>query len=236
MSIKIFDAKLSDVIQTKRVNAGSERCGIGFLNYDFRAVYSNRERPAHPGAGVYGIEFEPPGEQARLIYVGLYRGKRTSPLQGNAARDRWWTHAGSFTMRGSKIHIAPRTASYLRENFPKTHPFFCLSEKIEQLQIDAGNGAGLNRVLFAERHWAFFGQAQPEEILERFRISYVRISEADSDQMSNVAVRVSQIENALKLEFKPACNDETKSIEPTKFVKLSEFTEAARCRLSNIVW
>jgi hypothetical protein len=213
-------------------------CGVPFLDLRFAARhYVPPEELCGPG--IYGVFFGLPGKVRRLVYVGSYRGRKANPFSGNVAADRWWTHAASLTMRGDRISIARRTATWAAGLRP-SHAFQALARK-PALRRDRGCSAGLNRVIFAHDNWRHFKSACPRNLLNMFEIIYLRVapSAAATGCATSMALGVRRkmnrlsrwlrcVETTLIKELRPVCNYQIASCCGSRDVDANGFVRSTR--------
>ena len=226
MVTQSFNAR--EVLHAQPLTRVPTASGISFFNVSITARHAPELSPALVGSGVYGL-FQRRSEDtsADLIYIGKYQGHRDQPFAGNVAQQRWWTHIASVTARGDRMSISRRTAQYLKTQH-------CLGADIKsfrELAVDAtqnevlfqdrGCVAGLNRILFALRHWDQFRPESNPDLLAPFFFHYVRLVpqstvtavQAIQKQSSVKALRslISQAENALIQQLNPPCNHQAQA-------------------------
>jgi hypothetical protein len=90
------------------------------------------------------------------------------------------------------------------------HDFQRLVRHIESVVEDRGNGAGLNRVLFAREHWDRSGKATHHTVLNGFSVVYLRLRQSPSIDIGQVRKIVEGVEAKVKDQLQPICNSETK--------------------------
>lgn len=206
--IHISRFSLADVLSASAVDADQLPTGIPFLNIRFRAKTNGMDAESLAGPGIYALSYKSSDSAGLtgIIYVGKYLGLRHNPFSGNVAKLRWWTHAGAFTMRGHKLHVARNTVAMLARELPtRAHAFIRFLEPSADIFKDRGNQAGLNRVRFALSNWERFGRASPANVLNDFSVTYLRLSVS---RLSRPEVRraVSQAEVLLIDELQPIGN------------------------------
>jgi len=125
---------------------------------------------------------------------------------------RWWTHLGAITARGHKMHIAPSSLKSLRARLDPQHPMltgFLASNDFPTLHKDDGNLSPLRRLLFAAGLSDSFlaSNADPLQVLSRFRFVYVRCSEM-SNGMNQESLKhhIERAEKELIARLAPLCN------------------------------
>jgi len=173
--------------------------------------------------GVKAIQFTGPGIYAyffdnSLIYIGKFRGiNAKTPFSGNILRARWDKHLGAFTMRGRKVSVNQNVLNNIQGidvDAPNGEFWDDLrNADAVTLTTDRGMVASWNRVCFAGKFWSSFskleGTQTDRETLARFRVSYVKVPQAEPVRaMAPSAIRkaVSCAETALINEFQPCCN------------------------------
>jgi len=218
--------RLDELLTVSSVPEGKRPTRVPFLNlrFDAKPLVSTN---ALCGPGVYGLSFTRAESDNHpvIIYVGKYLGEAANSFSGNVARLRWWTHAGSFTMRGHRIHIAPRTIAALTDRLSGCHhEFQSLCGPDADVVTDRGNMAGLNRALFALSHWDRFGTASPQDILGGFGVSYLRVARTE---LPTNALRdaISRAEATLIAEMRPIGNG---GITVARSVTEAEFEQRSR--------
>lgn len=236
VSVDIISMPLAHVVEATRVDS-SRPTRASFLNLRFKARRSS-ERTVLAGPGIYGITYrfrakEP--MQAGLIYVGMYRGTRGNPFGGDVVRTRWWAHAASFTMRGYRVHIAQATVQTLASQLGMgRHDFGELLGLHADVTKDRGNGAGLNRVLFALKHWNEFSRASAEEVLNRFEVIYARLRpEGIGLSETVIRSRLRLVEDCLKEKLRPICNSEIEWNPKAPLATAAAFRESALAELKS---
>jgi hypothetical protein len=157
-----------DVIEIEELGEG--RAGVRFLNWKVQAKpFALRKADgddSYKGAGIYAIGFD-----NHLIYIGSYLGSggQVADFSGDVVRDRWWAHIGAITARGSKVHIAKRSLTSLKQELGVSHVMvdgFTKATNPQLLHKDAGDLAPLRRLRFAAQRSQDFFRA----------VSIVRIS------------------------------------------------------------
>lgn len=189
------------------------RAGVWFLNWNIKAKPITERLITSAvvtvGAGLYGLYFDD-----QLIYIGSYLGN--DPLGANFSGDvvssRWWTHIGSITARGDRLHVAPTSLRALRHRLLDHHVMtagFLSATDPQMLHRDAGNLAPLRRLLFAARHHDVFltQNVSSLEVLARFKFVYVRIENMPQGMnASSLKTHIETAEKGLIKRFSPICN------------------------------
>ncbi len=189
------------------------RAGVWFLNWDIRAKSMSHRPVATPeawgGAGLYGLCLD-----GQLIYVGSYLGNaKQGANQGeDVLAQRWWTHIGAITARGSRVHVAAQSLQKLRQSLAAEHPLLHGLQQAQDLALlsrDAGNLCPLRRLLFAARHAEVFLSAdtQPDALLSRFEFIYHRAERVPADLSASAwADFILAQEQSLIAAWAPECN------------------------------
>jgi hypothetical protein len=261
--VKWFNAKhvFSDTI----IPIG--KCGIRFLDWRCyvrpakhlgeRRIFANDLE----GPGIYGLCFRENLDNLnwKLIYIGHYLGKRTgkkpgiNPFGKNVARDRWWTHIASVTMRGHRISIDPTVLSnFIATHFPGKKSFILdlmigpLHNQKSCLSVKNGCVTSEKRLAFAFKYKALFLTTNPANILDHFCFFYVRCDVAPFVPISGkrdkkIRAEIKKTETDLIKILRPECNDgvndpgnyDCESASKIVEKKLIEF-EAGEYELSDI--
>jgi hypothetical protein len=189
------------------------RAGVSFLNWKIDPLPLGHRPGADAkdfvGCGLYGICFDD-----RLIYLGSYLGtnRNGSNFEGDVVSQRWWTHIGAITSRGHKLHIAKFTINKLREKLTETHSMvigFSSNNDHKLLHKDNGNLGPIRRLLFAANQCQDFlnSNADPREVLKRFKFTYVRINTTPSKDTSELLkAHIEHAEKSLIKSLAPVCN------------------------------
>ena len=200
----------NEILDISVSNAG--RAGVSFLNWRIAPSPLTQRKETvteFAGAGLYALCFD-----NELIYLGSYLGVKSSTglNTGNVVGSRWWTHVGSITGRGHKVHVARQSVASLADEFGQDHPMvigFTSASTPDLLHKDAGCLAPLRRLRFAADRWDEFGKddGQPEAVLKRFTFIYARVN-VPSDCMDSTATRTEIVnrERGLIEELAPPCN------------------------------
>lgn len=201
----------SDVLSIEELPTG--RAGVCHLNWEVSPIAMTKRNPDDPkfyyGAGIYALCLDD-----NLIYIGSYLGSGDlgASLNGDVVRDRWWTHIGSITGRGSRVHIAPATLEALRKTLEADHPMLKGlddAKDISELHKDNGNLAPLRRLLFAAKVFneSFEGRVNVDETLGRFKFVYVRFEDnplgIDGFSLKRI---IESVEKRLVSSLCPPCN------------------------------
>lgn len=206
----VSDFAANEILDVSVLDTG--RAGVNFLNWRIApSLSTQRKRTAaeFSGAGLYALCFD-----NDLVYLGSYLGvKGSAGLEtGNIVGSRWWTHVGSITGRGHKVHVARQSVASLADEFGQDHPMvigFTSAMTPDLLHKDAGCLAPLRRLRFAAERWDEFGRdgVQPDAILKRFTFIYARVSLA-SDRTDSAAIRTEIVNRERRLieELAPPCN------------------------------
>lgn len=189
------------------------RAGVSFLNWKIDPL-PLAQRPCSDannfaGCGLYGICFDD-----QLIYIGSYLGtnRNGSNFEGDVVSQRWWTHIGAITSRGHKLHIAKSAIKKLRDKLTETHPMvigFSSNNDHELLHKDNGNLGPIRRLLYAANHGQTFlnPNADPCEVLKRFKFTYVRLSPTTTNLTSaSIKAHIEDAEKSLIKSWAPVCN------------------------------
>ena len=232
--------KATDVLDVKADQAG--RAGVWFLNWKIKAkAIQDRSDPSpevYAGAGLYGLCFN-----NELIYIGSFLGndKGGANFSGDVVALRWWTHIGSITARGHRVHIARRSLIGLQGIFGVNHVmvagFQSATVNTQLLHKDQGNLAPKRRLAFAGQLSHVFHDpiADPLDVLSGFTFVYERIA-AMPDGMNSKSLK-SHIESAEKKliqRLAPKCNSTHLSanlIEPVQ-VSCSDVPDLLRNALA----
>jgi hypothetical protein len=212
-----------DVIEIEELGEG--RAGVRFLNWKVQAKpFALRKADgddSYKGAGIYAIGFD-----NHLIYIGSYlgRGGQVADFSGDVVRDRWWAHIGAITARGSKVHIAKRSLTSLKQELGVSHVMvdgFAKATNPQLLHKDAGDLAPLRRLRFAaQRSQDFFSsRVNCMDILKRFHFVYVRFDEFEKNENpSSLKDRIESTEIRLIERLAPICNAKhvTPNMEPVR--------------------
>jgi hypothetical protein len=198
------------------------RSSVSFLNWKFRP------KLRICGAGVYALFYK-----SQLAYVGSYRGKKSSPFGGNVAKDRWWTHLASLTMRGHRISMRES----MREDIPietLNSTFQCvLKNPPKALHKPVGCVTSKNRILFANRFWEDFQRENHSSVIAEFYFSYARYTSNIFKSTNHLRDSIAKVEEQLIDELKPPCNDETTWGTPWPTLNRDESEQYLRESLEN---
>ena len=219
----IIQINAVDVIEIEELGEG--RAGVRFLNWKVQAKpFALRKVDgvdSYKGAGIYAIGFD-----NHLIYIGSYLGSggQVADFSGDVVRDRWWAHIGAITARGSKVHIAKRSLTSLRQELGVSHVMvdgFAKATNPQLLHKDAGDLAPLKRLRFAaQRSQDFFSsRVNCMDILKRFHFVYVRIDEFEKNENPfSLKDRIESAEIRLIERLAPICNSKhvTPNMEPVR--------------------
>jgi hypothetical protein len=215
----------SDVIEIKVLEKDMARAGVWFLNWNVKALplptRIKDKNESFKGAGIYAVSFD-----NYLIYIGSYlgRGGHKADFSGDVVSDRWWTHIGAITARGSKVHIAKNSLKLLESELGVSHVmingFLNATDKI-RLHKDGGDLATLRRLRFAaQRSEALFSSnTNHADILKRFDFVYVRFEALPSNENSiSLMEKIEGAEIKLIKRLAPICNDKhlIRGIDPVK--------------------
>ncbi|MBI1252940.1 MAG: hypothetical protein GC196_01180 [Hyphomonas sp.] len=218
MFLRPFSCRASDVLTVTVLPAG--RAGVGFLDWDIKG-----KRQVDRLASVPDASFQGPGLYAlcfddKLIYIGSYLGKKPSLFSGDVVQLRWWTHIGAITMRGSRVHVAPKSLKALQaSNSPAGVLLSGLlgASDSDLLHEDEGNLSPLRRMRFADCHSNVFLDAAADavEILGRFKFVYCRIDpKYETLDPRDLRRSILSAETALIVRYSPSCN--TKGVQLNK--------------------
>ena len=173
MKLLTHQISASDVLSVTVLPSG--RAGVPHLNWEIRPGGMG-EREKLPGAGIYGL-----CHQQRLIYIGSYLGAGSlgAAITGDVVKDRWWTHIGSITGRGSRLSIAKNTLTALEKQLGSAHPMLRGLKSAtdpDELIKDAGCLAPLRRLIYAATKLGrlFSGHIESASVLSEFHFVYVR--------------------------------------------------------------
>lgn len=220
ISIQINAAEVIDIEAIDE-----RRAGVWFLNWKIKpkplALRLPSGNESYRGAGVYAIAFD-----EQLIYVGSYLGSggHGADFSGDVVKDRWWAHVGAITARGSKVHIAKRSLTSLKQELGVSHVMvdgFVQATNPQLLHKDAGDLAPLRRLRFAaQRSQDFFSsRVNCMDILKRFHFVYVRFDEFEKNENpSSLKDRIESAEIRLIERLAPICNAKhvTANMEPVR--------------------
>jgi hypothetical protein len=211
MSIQTFCLNAADIFSLELKPVG--RADVSFLNWHITERALSTPRHANKplisaGPGIYGLCFN-----NELIYIGSYlgTGKHGAFFTGNVVTDRWWTHIGSITARGNRVHIARRSLDDLSKNPGSGHPLVAAFQQADLaiLHKDEGNLAPLRRLRFAISNWDVFGNinGNQDDILGLFTYVYSRFDE----QLSGLDPillkdKIEEAERNLIKRYAPKCN------------------------------
>jgi hypothetical protein len=189
------------------------RAGVSFLNWKIDplplAHRPGSDAKDFAGCGLYGICFDD-----QLIYIGSYLGtnRKGSNFEGDIVSQRWWTHIGAITSRGHKLHIAKSAIKILSDTLMENHPLvigFRSSNDPKLLHKDNGNLGPIKRLLFAATKSQIFfnSNTDPQQVLRRFRFTYVRIYPTYTDLTSAaIKAHIEHAEKSLIKYLAPVCN------------------------------
>lgn len=206
MKLVTHQINASDVLSITELPSG--RAGVPHLNWEIRPGGSS-QRKELPGAGIYGL-----CHQQRLIYIGSYLGSGSpgAAITGDVVKDRWWTHIGSITGRGSRVHIAGSTLTDLGKKLGSAHPMLQgLKSAIDPVELkkDAGCLAPLRRLIYAATKLGrlFSDHIEPAGVLNEFHFVYVRFDGlpegVDRFTLKNI---IESAEKRLVSSICPPCN------------------------------
>jgi len=203
----------TEIIEIQILEQNQARAGVWFLNWKVTVKplpkRGKNNNESFKGPGIYAISFDD-----HLIYVGSYLGSRghSADFSGDVVRDRWWTHIGAITARGSKVHIAKTSLKILGAELGASHVmingFLNATDKI-RLHKDGGDLATLRRLRFAaQRSDDFFSKnTNHEDILKRFDFVYVRIESFPIDENGqSLMKKIESSEIKLIERLAPICN------------------------------
>lgn len=197
------------------------RSGVLFLNWD---IQPNDCACAIKGAGLYGLFFDD-----WLIYVGMYRGKGGNPNCGQVARDRWWAHIGSITMRGYRVSVPKRTRKMIDDGQLARDLASGLSQGNELLCKDNGCCTSVNRMKFASSHWQEFKDADGS-LLKRFKFLFVPAHFDDKKySVTDFRAKLHCHEKQLIRNWSPTCNS---GVENASCITIEETSQQMRCHIA----
>lgn len=231
--MQIHEFEFRDILSTgETVPPEKVRCGVPFLNLNFRPANTRGIASALRGCGIYAIFFREDDDAPTLIYIGKFRGVKTDPFAGNIASARWWRHAASFSMRGDKIHVSNSIIDKLERHLQTTpHSFSKIVETRSCMKVDKGCLGAWNRIRFAMNHWDRFEKASGAEILSRFKVRYIQLpapsAPPSAQGILQLRARIGCLESRLIAEFLPRCNDEVDFDTARSDVTESAYLEGA---------
>lgn len=209
--LQVTKCQLSQVINATQLPAG--RADVDCLNIRFKAqtkpelLQSGFHPAAFAGSGLYALSFDD-----YLIYLGSYlgSGKGGAFFTGNVLSSRIWTHVAAITMRGHRVHMSRKQLGKLAGQYGEQHPLIQQlldAPDAAKLHKDAGCLAPLNRMAFAAEHWDIFSQPISNDLLNRFQLSYVRLSALpEGITPAQLKTKLLTIEETLIKELMPTCN------------------------------
>ena len=175
-----------------------------FMDQHFKTLVNG---PGYASGGVYALFLD-----QKLVYIGSFGTSRKHNLySGNVVATRVWTHIGSMTLRGRKLHIAPKTLDTLKKRFGD-HPAITEIAKKKPFD-DKGNLTTPNRISVALDHWDAF--CPPNRLpLDRFDFSYIQVSSTMGDHLPDCVIKkaIKEAEKISIRDLQPRANDE---VEPS---------------------
>lgn len=188
------------------------RAGVWFLNWALRRTLPRlRSDDSHSldAPGLYGLTY-----CDKVVYVGSFigSGNDTTRATGDIADVRWWTHIGSITSRGYRVHISRRSLAGLKQRLGENHFMvrgYLDSSQPELLHKDGGNLAPLRRLLFAAEHLPeiFKQNVKPSAFLDNFTFVYARATGVHLKvRATDLARQIKNVEIELIRRWSPACN------------------------------
>jgi hypothetical protein len=182
--------------------AAAQHVGLK-LDIAFRETAEARADQRLAGCGLYGLFF-----RGRLAYVGKFRGADGNPWGSNVARERWWKHIATVTMRGSAVGSKPGALAFALRNRPSCQMLRALSGCPTYLR-PTGCEASKNRLRFASHYWdEQFSKATVADVLGDFQFLYVRVLPGDVlGSMENIRQGIGDAEEDAYRRLMPVVND-----------------------------